>query len=112
MLQTRHSTGWETAITRVALTVRNRGKFSGRGKDTCETESTGSPGGDRQSHGEDDEPDSMASPKPSSLGAAQMNNLDMQGETGRRRDKKLETQEEKHRTRSLNKQSQAEPQGF
>lgn len=35
---------------------------------------------------------------PSSLGAAQMNNLDMQGETVHRRSKKVETQEENHRT--------------
>lgn len=35
---------------------------------------------------------------PSSLGAAQMNNLDMQGKTVHRRSKKVETQEENHRT--------------
>lgn len=35
---------------------------------------------------------------PSSLGAAQMNNLDMQGETVHRRSRNVETQEENHRT--------------
>lgn len=61
-------------------------------------DSTWGPEGDRQSHGEDKEQDSTALPKPSSPGAAEMNNLDMQGETVRRRNKKLETLEENHRT--------------
>lgn len=34
-----------------------------------ETECTGNPGGGRQSHGEDKEPDSMASPKPKQPGS-------------------------------------------
>lgn len=69
----------------------NGGSFGEEGRTPERHRAIRRSGGDTQSHREDKEPDSKAPPKPSSLGAAEMNNLDMQGETAHRRIKKLKT---------------------